>query len=203
MVLMDRYDITNKAILCDPSFNTRSLEWFQNDYDRLKIVPDEIWTESMSPLEIKCKSPSMSSQGSAGSPSLSAMCLVSSVSSVPSVTSVTAMSGDSRSSSPDSPVMNNVVDNQPTQHMDQYAAMNNNGDQYRTPSSTPGNWPQSQLQQAMPSMQLIIERVQMSDEQLVQYFNEVYRVALQNQPVFEGVYQSVMHFKSMYFKRRM
>merc|ERR1719189_2416808 len=41
MALMDRYDISNKAILCDPSFDVDSIQWFQNSYNRLRIVPDE------------------------------------------------------------------------------------------------------------------------------------------------------------------
>jgi len=38
MTLMDRYDITNKAILCDPRFDERRLDSFQNPWDRLRIV---------------------------------------------------------------------------------------------------------------------------------------------------------------------
>jgi hypothetical protein len=41
MALLDRYDIANKAILCCPQFDTRSLDWFQNGYNRLRVVPDE------------------------------------------------------------------------------------------------------------------------------------------------------------------
>lgn len=41
MALMDRYDIVNKAILCNPSFDTHNIRWFQNEYNRLKIVPDQ------------------------------------------------------------------------------------------------------------------------------------------------------------------
>ena len=40
MALMDRYDITNKAIQCDPSFDIQSMEWFQNDFNRMRIIPD-------------------------------------------------------------------------------------------------------------------------------------------------------------------
>merc|ERR1719229_96342 len=49
-VLMDRYDITNKAILCNPAFDVQSVEWFRNDYDRLKVIPDEEWKESVSAI---------------------------------------------------------------------------------------------------------------------------------------------------------
>jgi len=41
MALLDGYDITNKAILCNPAFDARSLEWFRNRYTRLKVIPDE------------------------------------------------------------------------------------------------------------------------------------------------------------------
>jgi len=41
MALMDKYDISNKAILCDPSFDVKRLDFFQNEYNRLKIVMDD------------------------------------------------------------------------------------------------------------------------------------------------------------------
>ena len=41
IALLDRYDICNKAILCNPSFDVDSIRWFKNSYDRLRIVPDE------------------------------------------------------------------------------------------------------------------------------------------------------------------
>ena len=41
MALMDKYDIINKAILCNPSFNPQSMSWFQNEYSRLRIVSDQ------------------------------------------------------------------------------------------------------------------------------------------------------------------
>ena len=47
--LMDLYDITNKAILCDPAFDTERVSMFENPrYHRLRIVPDlECSTESV------------------------------------------------------------------------------------------------------------------------------------------------------------
>jgi hypothetical protein len=47
MVLLDGYDISNKAILCNPSFDIQSLNWFSNQYDRLKVVSDEEWMRSV------------------------------------------------------------------------------------------------------------------------------------------------------------
>jgi len=41
--LLDRYDIINKAILCDPSFDARSMEWFRNNVGRLRVVADKKW----------------------------------------------------------------------------------------------------------------------------------------------------------------
>lgn len=41
MALMDRYDITNKAILCNPSFDIQSMERFKNQCNRLKVVVDD------------------------------------------------------------------------------------------------------------------------------------------------------------------
>jgi len=43
MALMDCYDVSNKAILCDPSFDVDSLEWFKNSHNRLRVVPDDEW----------------------------------------------------------------------------------------------------------------------------------------------------------------
>merc|ERR1719193_126527 len=40
MALMDCYDITNKALLCDPSFDVDSLKRFKNHYDKLRILTD-------------------------------------------------------------------------------------------------------------------------------------------------------------------
>jgi len=39
VALLDRYDILNKAILCDPSFQVIRLRWFKNNFDRLKVIP--------------------------------------------------------------------------------------------------------------------------------------------------------------------
>ena len=43
MVLMDGYDVANKAFLCDPSFDTTQFGWFSNDFSRLKIVKDDLY----------------------------------------------------------------------------------------------------------------------------------------------------------------
>merc|ERR1712154_120951 len=51
MALLDGYDITNKAILCNPSFDVRSLEFFRNRYNRFKVVPDEMVMEREDSLE--------------------------------------------------------------------------------------------------------------------------------------------------------
>ena len=40
MALMDHYDITNKAVLCDPKFEVDSMEWFKNKHQRLRIILD-------------------------------------------------------------------------------------------------------------------------------------------------------------------
>jgi len=39
--LMDCYDITNKAILCDPTFDEQNLKWFTNTHRRLRILNDD------------------------------------------------------------------------------------------------------------------------------------------------------------------
>ena len=41
LCLMDAHDITNKALLCDPSFDVDSLKWFKSDYAKLRILPDQ------------------------------------------------------------------------------------------------------------------------------------------------------------------
>ena len=43
VALMDIYDITNKAILCDPSMNPEDLPFRGGPYNRLKILPDHKW----------------------------------------------------------------------------------------------------------------------------------------------------------------
>lgn len=43
MALMDIYDITNKAILCDPSMNPDDVPFRGGPYNRLKILPDSKW----------------------------------------------------------------------------------------------------------------------------------------------------------------
>ena len=43
MTLMDHYDITNKAIQCDPSFDIQSMNWFTNDFNRMRIIRDVSW----------------------------------------------------------------------------------------------------------------------------------------------------------------
>jgi len=46
MALMDVYDITNKAILCDPALDAKSLPFKGGAYNRLKILPDHQWDTS-------------------------------------------------------------------------------------------------------------------------------------------------------------
>jgi len=41
MMLLDSYDIVNKAILCDPSFDAAGFQWFSNSVDKVVIVPDD------------------------------------------------------------------------------------------------------------------------------------------------------------------
>jgi len=77
MALLDRYDISNKAILCDPTFNTRSLEWFQNGFNRLRVFQDELsdadtnsdggYSDGGSPLLTPSMTPTLSTSFSYGS----------------------------------------------------------------------------------------------------------------------------------------
>jgi len=67
MILLDRHDITNKVILCDPSFDVAAFQWFDNSFDRLKIVPDDVDTEEKSvsgDLSESSKNYNLSSNGS-------------------------------------------------------------------------------------------------------------------------------------------
>jgi len=50
MVLLDFYDITNKAILCNPGFDPSSLRWFRNSFHKLKIEPDDEEKEAVEAL---------------------------------------------------------------------------------------------------------------------------------------------------------
>ena len=61
---MDRYDITNKAIQCDPSFDPQGMSWFKNSYHRLKIVTDKRST----PLNAVNAPPASSNLGSSMTP---------------------------------------------------------------------------------------------------------------------------------------
>jgi len=63
MVLMDRYDITNKAMICDPSFNAQTLCGFRNCSDRLRIVPDHRFIANESADDL----PRLMTNGSNGS----------------------------------------------------------------------------------------------------------------------------------------
>jgi len=51
MVLMDGYDIANKAFLCDPSFDTTEFGWFSNDFNRLKIIKDDLYYKGQSVMQ--------------------------------------------------------------------------------------------------------------------------------------------------------
>jgi len=46
MALMDIYDITNKALLCDPAVDVEALPFAQSPFNRLKILPDHQWDTS-------------------------------------------------------------------------------------------------------------------------------------------------------------
>jgi len=46
MALMDVYDITNKAVLCDPCLSAEDMPFEQGPYNRLKILPDHEWDTS-------------------------------------------------------------------------------------------------------------------------------------------------------------
>jgi len=65
MALMDRYDITNKAILCDPSFDVDQLKWFKNRCNKLRVIREHRTRSNGSPTG--CSVPSMSSQATVGS----------------------------------------------------------------------------------------------------------------------------------------
>jgi len=60
--LMDCYDITNKAVLCDPSFAAERVDMFQSPrYNRLRIVADdEVMAGDLSPESSPSPSPSPS-----------------------------------------------------------------------------------------------------------------------------------------------
>merc|ERR1712190_57966 len=61
MVLMDRYDITNKAVVCDPSFNTKTLNRFRNCRDRLRVAPDYRMVDEPESEELESMDTSMPS----------------------------------------------------------------------------------------------------------------------------------------------
>lgn len=108
MALMDLYDISNKAILCDPSFNVKSLDFFQNEYNRLKIIMDDeeqksdesqgspSWT--LPPLSLEAF-PSDDSNGT-----MSSMSSLTPLSTISAISSVTPRSIPSMTPSPNMPL---------------------------------------------------------------------------------------------------
>jgi len=84
--LMDWHDVTNKAILCDPSFDTDRLDMFRSPrYNRLRIVADDRMLSAQSTPE---PSPSPSASPSL-SPSASALPMLINVASNSSMSSCT------------------------------------------------------------------------------------------------------------------
>jgi len=73
MALMDAYDITNKAILCDPSNDIKAVNCFKsNTYDRLKVIPDHLWEDvDRSHYRTRCTLNGMTRDGSHWTPLLS------------------------------------------------------------------------------------------------------------------------------------
>ena len=95
--LMDVYDIGNKAILCDPSFDTRDLAMFKNSrFNRLRVVPDiesvqcghvtHVQDEDREPVHPRCVTsviPSSSPSPSLNSPQME-------ISPIPSMSTMTS-----------------------------------------------------------------------------------------------------------------
>ena len=169
MVLLDGYDITNKAILCNPSFNTRTLEWFQNDYDRLKIVPDNVWPQGMNGMVGESRSPSMTPQTS---PSVSALPF--------------SQNGQEQRGQVNKQVVNQQIVNQ------RMAAPVNvqqaNWNKYKVPSQSTGSRvPSPQLNQ----FSILPVAMAISAEQTVDFMNWVTRRALDDLPYFKHISESI------------
>jgi len=68
MVLLDGYDIVNKALLCDPTFDIHSIDWFKNPYDRLRVLDDAQMADFKEKESSKTNSPVLSSSSPPSSP---------------------------------------------------------------------------------------------------------------------------------------
>merc|ERR1719195_2123716 len=96
MALLDGYDITNKAILCNPRFNVNQLDFFQNSYTRLKVVSDDIMIEPVIQREDSLETRLSISTETVPSPSL--MSTLSGYSTPSSMTSISSFSLSPQSS---------------------------------------------------------------------------------------------------------
>jgi len=122
VTLIDAYDICNKAILCDPSFDATRLDFFVCRYNKVRIEPDAVaqsqspsmaapWDETPDPVEISY-SPVCSS--ASASPTLPAMSRPTSVSNMSVMSLASASASPSLSPVSLSPVSMNALAAIPT-----------------------------------------------------------------------------------------
>merc|ERR1719433_2467114 len=93
--LMDCYDIANKAILCDPSFNEKRLSWFTNTHHRLRIKLSDDGKRTDSVRSITDSASMQSSPSATTAPSLSNVSQASMPSLIPSLNGSGGSSFDS------------------------------------------------------------------------------------------------------------
>ena len=105
VTLIDAYDICNKAILCEPSFDASRLDFFVCRYNKIRIAPDAQsnvsvaapWDETPEPVE-RAEIRSYSPVSSSASPSLPSLCR--SVSNMSAMSLASASNSASRTASP-------------------------------------------------------------------------------------------------------
>ena len=163
LILMDGYDISNKAVLCDPSFNVMHFQWTQNTYNRLRVVTDKVirpmnGTNVSKPM--KTNKPKLFVQTNERQSTESVE-----TASVNSVRSMVSTPMTPRSVSPESPASPQV----PSLSLSAYSV--------QTPQSTPN----------LESPPLIVQRVAMSDEQLVRWTNDMIQSTLEYKAYLDDV----------------
>jgi len=195
MVLMDEYDIVNKALLCNPSFDVHSLDFFKNPYDRLRVLDDDRMdavTDKES-LTVLTNSPSLSPVTMEPTPSVSPQ---------PSL-SLSAYSTHSLGStvySPGSPALTPCVPQQvpvlvpvqvPVQSLvhipAHYAAQISKGIQVNVMNQVPVN-PVLLAPPMVPLPSPMITGQPVSGEMAMQWTNDVMHAALQNKAHFDSVF---------------
>jgi len=178
LTLMDGYDISNKAVLCNPSFDVQAFKWTENSYDRLRVVSADQMKVNMSPT---LSAPALSDTASMRSMVSTPQSLRPESPEVPSL-SLSAYSVQTPQSTP------NPMCSFPIQYPMAYA---DSSKVSPLPVQVPVPVPV-----AVP--QLIVERVGMSEKQLMEWTNAMIQNTLQCKAVLDGVHLKNKEFQQSF-----